>query len=198
MKFSNHFLLDKIIKWQSDHLSHRQLLYLLSFIIGVISGLAAIILKNAVHYTHLFVTSQLHFGGINLFYLAYPLIGVFLTILFVRYIIKDEMGHGITKILYAISKNNGNIKPHNSFSSIIAATLTVGFGGSVGLESPIVMTGSSIGSNLARVFGMNYKSVLTPSGKSVFVRAEPALETTRYPPSPVLIKEFATIEGSLH
>jgi CIC family chloride channel protein len=110
------------------------------------------------------VTSQLHIEGINLFYLAYPLMGIFLTVLFVRFIIKDQMGHGITKILFAISKNNGNVKPHNSYSSIIASTLTIGFGGSVGLESPIVMTGSSIGSNLGRLFGMNYKSIITLIG----------------------------------
>lgn len=150
----------RLVQWQAGHLSHRQLLYVLSFFIGVLSGLAAIILKNAVHYTHLFVTSQLHFEGINFFYLAYPLMGILLTVLFVRFIIRDEMGHGITRILFSISKNNGSIKPHNSYSSIIASTLTVGFGGSVGLESPIVMTGSSIGSNLGRIFGMNYKSVI--------------------------------------
>lgn len=164
MKLNTHFLRDKVIQWQVDKLSHRQLLYVLSFFIGIISGLAAIILKNTVHYTHLFVTSQLHIEGINLFYLAYPLMGIFLTVLFVRFIIKDQMGHGITKILFAISKNNGNVKPHNSYSSIIASTLTIGFGGSVGLESPIVMTGSSIGSNLGRIFGMNYKSVITLIG----------------------------------
>ncbi|MBN1415612.1 MAG: chloride channel protein [Bacteroidales bacterium] len=164
MKITKYFLLDRIIQWQRDNLSHRQLLYLLSFIIGIFSGLAAIILKNTVHYTHLFVTSQLHIEGVNLFYLAYPLMGVFLTILFVRFLIRDEMGHGITRILYSISKNNGNIRPHNSYSSIIAGTLTVGFGGSVGLESPIVMTGSSIGSNLGRIFGMNYRSIITLIG----------------------------------
>jgi CIC family chloride channel protein len=164
MKLKKYFLYDKLIKWQADNLSHRQLLYFLSFFLGLIGGLAAIILKNTVHYTHLFVTSQLHIEGINIFYLAYPLMGILLTVLFVRFLIKDEMGHGITKILFAISKNNGNIKPHNSYSSIITATLTVGFGGSVGLESPIVVTGSSIGSNLGRIFGMNYKSIITLIG----------------------------------
>jgi CIC family chloride channel protein len=164
MKVKKVLFRDKLVQWQVDHISHRQLLYILSFFIGIISGLAAIILKNAVHYTHLFVTSQLHFEGLNLFYLAYPLIGIFLTVLFVRFFIKDQMGHGITKVLFAISKNNGNIKPHNSYSSIIASTLTIGFGGSVGLESPIVVTGSSIGSNLGRIFGMNYKSIITLIG----------------------------------
>jgi CIC family chloride channel protein len=154
----------KVTEWQRNHLTHRQLIYFLSFFIGILSGFAAIILKNTVHYTHLFVTSQLAFRGINLLYLAYPLAGVFLTVLFVRFFIKDKMGHGITKILYSISKQNGKIKPHNSYSSIIASTLTVGFGGSVGLESPIVMTGSAIGSNIGRMFGMNYKSVITLIG----------------------------------
>jgi CIC family chloride channel protein len=158
------FLFRKIIEWQGDHLDHRQLLYILSFIVGIISGLAAVVLKNAVHYTHQLVTSGLHIEGVNLFYLAYPLMGVLLTLLFVRYIIKDEMGHGITKILHAISMKNGYLKPHNSYSSIIASTLTVGFGGSVGLESPIVMTGSSIGSNLGRIFGMHYKAIITLIG----------------------------------
>ncbi len=154
----------KTIEWQRNHFSHRQLTYILSFVIGILSGFAAIILKNTVYYTHLFITSKLAFSGINLLYLAYPLSGVLLTVLFVRFIIKDEMGHGITKILYSISKQSGKIKPHNSYSSIIAGTLTVGFGGSVGLESPIVMTGSAIGSNMGRAFGMNYKTVITLIG----------------------------------
>jgi CIC family chloride channel protein len=92
------------------------------------------------------------------------LVGIFLTVLFVRFLIRDEMGHGITRILYSISKKGGLLKPHNSYSSIIASTLTIGFGGSVGLESPIVMTGSSIGSNMGRMFGMNYKSIITLIG----------------------------------
>jgi CIC family chloride channel protein len=95
MKLKKYFLYDKLIKWQADNLSHRQLLYFLSFFLGLIGGLAAIILKNTVHYTHLFVTSQLHIEGINIFYLAYPLMGILLTVLFVRFLIKDEMGHVI-------------------------------------------------------------------------------------------------------
>jgi CIC family chloride channel protein len=92
------------------------------------------------------------------------MLGILLTILYVRFFVKDEMGHGITKILYAISKKGGYLRPHNSYSSIIAATLTVGFGGSVGLESPIVVTGSSMGSSLGRLFKMNYKSITTLIG----------------------------------
>jgi CIC family chloride channel protein len=139
-------------------------MYLLSFFVGLISGLAAVILKNAVHWTHQFVSGQVESSGIYVLYFAVPMLGIILTVIYVRFFVKDEMGHGITKILYSISKKGGFLRPHNSYSSIIASTLTVGFGGSVGLESPIVMTGSSIGSNLARLFGMNYKSVITIIG----------------------------------
>lgn len=93
-----------------------------------------------------------------------PLTGIFLTVLFVRKLIKDDLGHGVSKVLHAISKNNGYIKPHNTFSSVVASSLTVGFGGSVGLEAPVVLTGSAIGSNLARLFRLNYKTVVLMIG----------------------------------
>ncbi|MBN2480895.1 MAG: chloride channel protein [Bacteroidales bacterium] len=157
-------LLNHFINGLSQKLNHKQLMYLLSLIVGIMSGLAAVILKNTTHITHQFISGQRGASEINILYLAFPLIGIILTVLFVRFFIKDEMGHGITKVLYSISKLGGFIRPHNSYSSIIASTLTVGFGGSVGLESPIVVTGSSIGSNLGRLFGMNYKSVMTLIG----------------------------------
>lgn len=154
----------KLISWLSTRLNHRQQMYLFSLFIGIISGLAAVLLKNAVHFTHQFVISQGGLFQINFLYLATPMVGILLTILYVKFFVKDEMGHGITKILYSISKRGGFLRPHNSYSSIIASTLTVGFGGSVGLESPIVVTGSSMGSNLGRLFGMNYKSITTLIG----------------------------------
>jgi len=147
-----------------ERLTHKQQMYLLSFITGLSSGLAAVVLKNTVHFTLEFVSHQRDVSHINYLYFVFPLIGISLTVWFVRVFIRDEMGHGITKILHSISKKGGYLKPHNSYSSIIASTLTVGFGGSVGLESPIVMTGSSLGSNLGRLFGMNYKSVITLIG----------------------------------
>jgi CIC family chloride channel protein len=162
MKISGRFI--KIINWIAERLNHRQQMYLLSLFVGIISGLAAVLLKSAVHYTHQFVLSQGGLFRINFLYLAFPMLGILLTILYVRFFVKDEMGHGITKILYAISKKGGYLRPHNSYSSIIAATLTVGFGGSVGLESPIVVTGSSMGSSLGRLFKMNYKSITTLIG----------------------------------
>jgi CIC family chloride channel protein len=154
----------RLINWISGRLNHRQQMYLFSLVIGIVSGLAAVLLKNAVHYTHVFVQKQGSLFQVNILYLAFPMLGILLTILYVKYFVKDEMGHGITKVLYSISKKGGFLRPHNSYSSIIASTLTVGFGGSVGLESPIVVTGSSMGSNLGRLFGMNYKSITTLIG----------------------------------
>ncbi len=162
MKIRSYFTL--LIRWIAEHLSHKQQMYLLSFITGITSGLAAVVLKNTVHFTLQFVSKQRDVSQVNLLYFVFPLVGILLTVLFVRIFIRDEMGHGITKILHSISKKSGYLKSHNNYSSIIASTLTVGFGGSVGLESPIVVTGSSMGSTLGHVFGMNYKSVITLIG----------------------------------
>jgi chloride channel protein, CIC family len=162
MKLHSYFI--RLIRGITVKLDHRQQMYLLSFITGVTSGLAAVFLKNIVHWTLLFVSHQRNISHINFLYFVFPLVGILLTLFFVRIFIRDEMGHGITKILHSISKKGGYIRPHNSYSSIIASTLTVGFGGSVGLESPVVVTGSSMGSNLGRLFGMNYKSIITLIG----------------------------------
>jgi CIC family chloride channel protein len=152
------------ISWLTVRLNHRQQMYMLSLFIGIISGLAAVLLKNAVHFTHEYVLRQGGIFQINFLYLAFPMLGILLTTLYVKFFVNDEMGHGITKILYSLSKKGGFLRPHNSYSSLIASTLTVGFGGSVGLESPIVVTGSSMGSSLGRLFGMNYKSIATLIG----------------------------------
>lgn len=149
----------RLQKWRLKHISHRNLLLFLSMVVGLISGLAAIVLKNTVYYTHHFLTVGFDLKGENYLYLAYPLFGMAITVLFVKYFVKDNISHGISQILYAISKNNGHIKPHNNYSSLISSTITVGFGGSVGLEAPIVLTGASIGSNLARILRLDYKSV---------------------------------------
>jgi CIC family chloride channel protein len=149
----------RIHKWRVRNIGHRNFVLILALIIGLISGLAAVLLKNTVHYTHYFLTRGFDTQDGNLLYLAYPLFGMALTVLFVRYVVKDNISHGVSRILYAISKNNGFIRSHNNYSSLIASTITVGFGGSVGLEAPIVLTGASIGSNLARVMRMDYKTM---------------------------------------
>jgi chloride channel protein, CIC family len=145
--------------WMIRNLKHRQLLLTLSLIIGLLGGLAAIILKNAVYYTNAFLTGRLAMETGNVIFLAYPVLGILLTVLFTRYVIKDQITHGVSKVLHSISRKDSTLASHNSFSSMAASTLTVGFGGSVGLEAPIVLTGSSIGSNLGRFLRLNYKSV---------------------------------------
>lgn len=140
--------------------TYRKLVLVLSLVIGLVSGLAAVLLKNIVHYTHYLITDGFDFAMANNFYFIFPTIGLTLTVMFAMYIIRDEIGHGVSKILYAISKKNGRIKAHNMYSSMIGSTFTVAFGGSVGLEAPIVLTGSSIGSNIARLFHLNHKMTI--------------------------------------
>ena len=152
-------LLIRIQKWRVRNISHHNFVLILSLIVGIISGLSAVVLKNTVYYTHHFLTMGFNIEGENLLYLAYPLLGMALTVVFVRYFVKDNISHGVSRILYCISKNNSHLKVHNNYSSLVGATLTVGFGGSVGLEAPIVLTGASIGSNLARVMRMDYRTI---------------------------------------
>ena len=117
-----------------------KLVYFLSLVVGLLSALAAALLKNAIHYTHKILTEGITSESGSYLYLAYPLAGMFLTLMFVRYIVKDNIGHGISRILYSISRKKSHLKTHNTWSSIIASTLTIGFGGSVGAEAPIVLT----------------------------------------------------------
>jgi chloride channel protein, CIC family len=157
-------LLERFLIWRDEHLQPRQFIYILSFVIGIVSGLTAVLLKNVALFTQYFILHNLPKDKLNYLYLFLPLIGIILTVLFVRYYVKDDIGHGISKVLYAISKQNGKLKPHNNYTSFIASILTVGFGGSVGLEAPIVLTGSSMGSNLGRIFRMNYKTTIVLIG----------------------------------
>ena len=142
------------------HIRHRQLMLGLSVIIGLLSGTAAVLLKNLTHFVEHKSKSWLlgdHSSGLS--YLL-PLVGILLTMIFVKYLLKQDIGHGVSKILFAISKRKGHLKAHNTWSSMLASSLTVGLGGSVGLEAPIVLTGSSIGSNIGHLLRLNYKSVV--------------------------------------
>jgi chloride channel protein, CIC family len=151
--------LSKILIWVISNLRHRQLLLSLSLIIGILSGLAAVVLKNTVYYTNEFLTGRLAAETGNLIYLAFPAIGILLTVVFARYIIKDSFSHGVSKVLHSISRKDSVLASHNSYSSMVASTMTVGFGGSVGLEAPIVLTGASIGSNIGRFLKLNYRTI---------------------------------------
>ncbi|MFW6370986.1 MAG: chloride channel protein [Bacteroidota bacterium] len=151
-------ILVRFLIWRARHIPHRRFVLILSFVIGLVSGGAAVVLKNTVHFTSNLILGHLDEHNAHLLFLMYPMIGILLTVLFVRYFVKDNLGHGVSRILYAISKQGGYIKPHNNYSSMVASTLTVGFGGSVGLEAPIVLTGSSIGSTFARLLRQNFKT----------------------------------------
>ncbi len=155
----NSLITRKIKQLQSVLTEQQTLLYLLSFAVGLASAVAAVVMKNAIHYTHVLFTQGIMKGAGGILSLAYPLVGIFLTVLVVKYLVHDHISHGISRVLSAISKRKSYIKKHNNWSSILASSLTIGFGGSVGAEAPIVLTGASIGSNIGRYFGLNYKNV---------------------------------------
>lgn len=153
----------------SDFLSNikieeKKLLMILSFFIGIITSLAAFLLKNALHYTHTLVTGHVDPDSFNLILLILPAVGIALTVLFVKYLVKDNIGHGVSRILQGISKKRGRIKNHNTWTSMVGSVFTIGFGGSVGAEAPIVLTGSAIGSNLGKLFRIHHKSMIVLIG----------------------------------
>ena len=150
-------LMNRFLMWRLRHIKENQFIVILSILVGIVTGLASVLLKNMVHFTHTLVTERLQVDTWSWVFFACPFIGIVLTWLFVKYFVKDNISHGVTKVLYAISRQNSIIKPHNNYSSMVASTLTIGFGGSVGTEATIVLTGASIGSSLARLFHMNYK-----------------------------------------
>ena len=153
-------LLSRFIAWREKHISHNQFVLILSFVVGVLSALAAFALKHLIHFIQHLLTGDFDPHSFNWLYLVYPVIGIFITGLFIRRIVRDDISHGVTKVLYAISCRKGMIRRHNTWSSLIASGITIGFGGSVGAESPIVMTGSAIGSNLGRLFRMEKKVMM--------------------------------------
>ncbi len=151
--------LKNLVLWRARNIPHRNFVLILSIVVGIFSGLAAVILKNSIHFMHNFLTEGFDLTNWNYLYLLYPMGGTLITLIFVRFVVKDDIGHGVTKILYAISKKGSHLKSHNSYTSIVASTFTIGFGGSVGAEAPIVLTGASIGSSLGRFFHLNYKTI---------------------------------------
>ncbi|NJM14169.1 MAG: chloride channel protein [Bacteroidales bacterium] len=153
----NNTLLARFLFWRIRHVKQKQFILLLSFLVGLVSGIAAVLLKKLVHFISHNTIELIDVKNASFLYILYPLIGILITVLFVRYVVKENIGHGVSKILFSISQKNGNLKTHNSFSSFIASALTVGFGGSVGLEAPVVLTGSSIGSTLSRLMKLNYR-----------------------------------------
>ncbi len=148
------------LSWRERHVKEKHFILVVSFLVGLFTAAAALILKWIIHHIQHLLTENMQTSGANYLYLLYPIIGILLAGLFVKYILKDDISHGVTKILYAISQRKSRIKPHNTWSSVIASSVTIGFGGSVGAEAPIVLTGSAIGSNLGRFFKMEQKTLM--------------------------------------
>lgn len=150
-------LLVRFLVWRLKHISNNNFTLILSGIVGLIAGLAAVTLKESVHFIQAILKNYIYTTGFDFLYLFYPLAGIVLTMIISRYILKEKLGHGITQILFVISKRSSLVKRSMMYSRMITSAITVGFGGSVGLEAPIVVTGSAIGSNLATLTHLNYK-----------------------------------------
>ena len=150
----------KMIAWREQHVSQRDFILFLSFVVGLFAALAAFLLKTTIHLIKHLLTESFSKSDVNYWYLVFPAIGIFLTSLFVRRIVKDDISHGVTRILYAISQRKSILKLHNVWSSLVGSSVTIGFGGSVGAEAPIVLTGSAIGSNLGNFFKMDQKTLM--------------------------------------
>lgn len=153
-------MLERFIVWREKHISQKHFILILSFVVGVLSAMAAFALKHLIHFIQHLLTGDFDAQTFNGLYLVYPVIGILITGLFIRRVVRDDISHGVTKVLYAISCRKGKIRSHNTWSSLIASGITIGFGGSVGAESPIVMTGSAIGSNLGKLFKMEKKVMM--------------------------------------
>lgn len=157
-------LLKRLFRFRTKKINDRTFMLIMSAVVGVFVGFAAVIIKHLVHLIQDLLTSEFQISAYNLIYVALPFIGIACTVFFARFLLRQHIGHGIPSVLYAISKNSGIIKRHNMFSSVIASALTVGFGGSVGLEGPTVATGAAIGSNLGKALRMNYRQIMTLLG----------------------------------
>lgn len=153
-------VLSAIVTFLTRGRSKRQIVLGLSFVVGLCAGVVAFVLKFLTSQIHVLLTDGFETSSSNMLYLVYPAVGIFLSLLFVKYVVKDDIGHGVTKILYAISRKKARIKPHNRWSSVVASSITIGFGGSVGAEAPIVLTGSAWGSDLGKRFHLPPSTVM--------------------------------------
>ncbi|MBF1432860.1 MAG: chloride channel protein, partial [Prevotella nanceiensis] len=146
--------------WVHCHVPQRQLILIVAFLIGLCASFAGLVLHWLIEQIQHVLTSRFTTESYNLLYLVFPVVGIFFTSLFIKYVVKDDISHGITRVLYAISSKQSRLKGHNCWSSVLASAITIGFGGSVGAEAPIVLTGSAIGSNLGRFFYMDKKTLM--------------------------------------
>ena len=153
-------LIAYLLRWRRRNLSDKNFVLLISFLVGIFTAFAGLLLKWLIGQIEHLLTHEFSITGANWLYLVYPVVGVWLTMLFIRYIVRDDIGHGVTKILFAIARKQSRIKPHNTWTSVVASAITIGFGGSVGAEAPIVLTGSAIGSSLGQVCRLSNKYMM--------------------------------------
>ncbi len=153
-------MIENVIAWKDRHLTQRQMTSILAFIIGILASVAAYVLHGIITLIQKLLTEDFLTDAANWLYLVFPVIGIYLTSLFIKYVVRDNISHGITRVLYAISTKKSRLRGHNCWSSIIASAITIGFGGSVGAEAPIVLTGSAIGSNLGQFFKMDNRTLM--------------------------------------
>ena len=144
-----------LLQWREKHIKERDFVVMLAFIIGILCGFAALVFKWLIHFISSSLLLNIDVTGGNYLYLLYPLVGIIIASCYVRYVVKDNISHGVTKVLYAISQNKSRLKAHNCYTSVVASSITIGFGGSVGAEGPIVYTGAAIGSNIGQAFRLS-------------------------------------------
>ena len=144
----------RFLLWREKHIKEKSFVIILAFLTGLLGGFAALLLKLLIHLISSTLQTHIEMTGANYMYLVYPFIGIILATMYVKFFVRDNISHGVTRVLYSISQNKSRLKPHNMYSSVIASAMTIGFGGSVGAEGPIVATGASIGSNLGQLFKM--------------------------------------------
>lgn len=152
------------VQWRQEHIKERTFVIILALFVGLFAGFAALLLKSLIHIISDTLTSHMEVTGGNYLYLAYPVLGILITGIYVRYVVKDNISHGVTRVLYSISQNKSRLKPHNIFTSVTASSITIGFGGSVGAEGPIVYTGAAIGSNLGQIFRLSPRVLMLMVG----------------------------------
>jgi len=157
-KFTDMWL--RFVIWREHHIKEKNFVVLLALVVGIICGCAAQLLKFLIHIIAEGLTSHFSTTNANWLYLVYPVVGIMLTVLFVKYVVKDNISHGVTKVLYAISRRKSRLKKRNMYASLIASGITIGFGGSVGAEGPIVFTGAAIGSNVGQAFRLSPKVLM--------------------------------------
>ncbi len=145
----------RLILWREKHIPEKTFVVMLAIVIGIASGLAAVLLKFLISTISTVINSVGVTTQANYYYLLFPIVGILLSGLYVRYVVRDNISHGVTRVLYAIAQKKSRLKTHNMYASLVASSITIGCGGSVGAEGPIVFTGAAIGSNLGQAFRLS-------------------------------------------